>query len=77
MTLVEKALATLVKDLKREMKSELTTLCRCDTSKFLKHHSKFMTGLNLKPNMAQTLGSRHIQRHNRTCLGYEHSKRIL
>jgi len=31
MTLVEKALCTLVKDLKREMKNELTTLCRCDT----------------------------------------------
>ena len=33
MTLVEKALCTLVKDLKREMKNELTTLCRCDTLK--------------------------------------------
>jgi len=33
MTLVEDALCTLIKDLKREMKSELTTLCRCDTLK--------------------------------------------
>jgi asparaginyl-tRNA synthetase len=31
--LVEDAIGTLVKDLKREMKSELTTLCRCDTLK--------------------------------------------
>lgn len=29
--LVEEAISTLVKDLKREMKTELTTLCRCDT----------------------------------------------
>jgi asparaginyl-tRNA synthetase len=36
MTLTEDALCTLVKDLKREMKSELTTLCRCDTLKALK-----------------------------------------
>ena len=36
MTLVEDALCTLVKDLKREMKTELTTLCRCDTLKTLK-----------------------------------------
>ena len=33
MILVEKALCTLVKDLKREMNVELTTLCRCDTLK--------------------------------------------
>jgi asparaginyl-tRNA synthetase len=33
MTLTEDALCTLIKDLKREMKSELTTLCRCDTLK--------------------------------------------
>jgi asparaginyl-tRNA synthetase len=31
--LVEEAIVTLVKDLKREMKSELTTLCRCETLK--------------------------------------------
>ena len=36
MTLVEDAACTLVKDLKRDMKSELTTLCRCDTLKSLK-----------------------------------------
>jgi asparaginyl-tRNA synthetase len=33
MTLTEDALCTLIKDLKREMESELTTLCRCDTLK--------------------------------------------
>ncbi len=33
MAFVEDAICTLVKDLKREMKSELTTLCRCDSSK--------------------------------------------
>jgi asparaginyl-tRNA synthetase len=33
MTLVEDFLCTLIKDLKREMKSELTALCRCDTLK--------------------------------------------
>ncbi len=31
--LVEEAIVTLVVDLKRDMKSELTTLCRCDTLK--------------------------------------------
>jgi len=31
--LVEDAIVTLVKDLKKDMKSELTTLCRCDTLK--------------------------------------------
>ncbi len=31
--LVEAAIVTLVKDLKSEMKSELTTLCRCETLK--------------------------------------------
>jgi asparaginyl-tRNA synthetase len=31
--LVEEAIGTLVKDLKREMKGELTTLCRCETLK--------------------------------------------
>jgi asparaginyl-tRNA synthetase len=29
--LVEDAICTLIKDLKKDMKSELTTLCRCDT----------------------------------------------
>jgi asparaginyl-tRNA synthetase len=33
MALVEDAICTLVKDLKRDMKSELTTLCRCTTLK--------------------------------------------
>jgi asparaginyl-tRNA synthetase len=36
MALVEDALCTLVKDLKHDMKSELTALCRCDTLKSLK-----------------------------------------
>jgi asparaginyl-tRNA synthetase len=36
MALVEDALCTLVKDLKHDMKTELTTLCRCDTLKLLK-----------------------------------------
>jgi asparaginyl-tRNA synthetase len=31
--LVEDAICTLVKDLKKDMKTELTTLCRCDTLK--------------------------------------------
>jgi len=31
--LVEEAICTLVKDLKKDMKGELTTLCRCDTLK--------------------------------------------
>jgi asparaginyl-tRNA synthetase len=31
--LVENAICTLVKDLKRDMKGELTTLCRCDSLK--------------------------------------------
>src|SRR5665647_3379072 len=31
LALVEEAIVTLVKDLKREMKSELITLCRCET----------------------------------------------
>jgi asparaginyl-tRNA synthetase len=31
--LVEEAICTLIKDLKKEMKAELTTLCRCDTLK--------------------------------------------
>ncbi|MCW3984060.1 MAG: asparagine synthetase A [Candidatus Bathyarchaeota archaeon] len=31
--LVEDAICTLVKDLKKDMKNELTTLCRCDTLK--------------------------------------------
>jgi asparaginyl-tRNA synthetase len=33
MTLVEDAICALVKDLKRDLKGELTTLCRCDTLK--------------------------------------------
>ena len=36
MTLVEDALCKLVRDLKREMKSDLTALCRCETLKTLK-----------------------------------------
>jgi asparaginyl-tRNA synthetase len=36
MTLVEGALCRLVKDLKKDMKGELTSLCRCDTLKPMK-----------------------------------------
>jgi asparaginyl-tRNA synthetase len=36
MTIVEDALCKLVRDLKREMKSDLTALCRCETLKTLK-----------------------------------------
>jgi asparaginyl-tRNA synthetase len=38
--LVEQALCTLVKDLKSDMKNELSTLCRCDTLKSPKAHFK-------------------------------------
>jgi asparaginyl-tRNA synthetase len=34
--LVEEAIVTLVKDLKKDMKNELTTLCRCDSLKIPK-----------------------------------------
>ncbi len=46
--LVEDALCTLVKDLKRDMKSELTTLCRCDTLKTLKAPFKIYDRVDLE-----------------------------
>jgi asparaginyl-tRNA synthetase len=48
MTLVEDTLQTLVKDLKREMKSELTTLCRCDTLKVPKTPFKIYDRVELE-----------------------------
>jgi asparaginyl-tRNA synthetase len=46
--LVETALCTLVKDLKRDMKNELTTLCRCDTLKTLKAPFKVYDRVDLE-----------------------------
>ena len=48
MSLVEDALVKLLKDLKREMKSELTTLCRCDTLKVPKAPFKVYDRLELE-----------------------------
>ena len=48
MTLVEEAIVTLVKDLKREMKSELTTLCRCDSLKVPKTPFKIYDRVDLE-----------------------------
>ncbi len=48
MTLVENAIITLVKDLKREMKNELTTLCRCDTLKVPKAPFKVVDRVDLE-----------------------------
>jgi asparaginyl-tRNA synthetase len=48
MTLVEDALQTLVKDLKHEMKNELTTLCRCDTLKVPKTPFKIYDRVELE-----------------------------
>jgi asparaginyl-tRNA synthetase len=48
MALVEKAICILVKDLKREMKSELTTLCRCDTIKSPKSPFKVYDRVDLE-----------------------------
>ncbi|MCW4029642.1 MAG: asparagine synthetase A [Candidatus Bathyarchaeota archaeon] len=47
-TLVEDAICTLVKDLKRDMKSELTTLCRCDSLKAPKAPFKVIDRLDLE-----------------------------
>jgi len=46
--LVEETISTLVKDLKREMKSELTTLCRCDTLKAPKTPFKIYDRVDLE-----------------------------
>ena len=46
--LVEEAIVTLVKDLKKEMKNELTTLCRCDTLKVPKTPFKIYDRVELE-----------------------------
>jgi asparaginyl-tRNA synthetase len=46
--LVEEAIVTLIKDLKREMKSELTTLCRCETLKVPKTSFKIYDRVELE-----------------------------
>jgi asparaginyl-tRNA synthetase len=46
--LVEEAISTLVKDLKREMKCELITLCRCDTLKAPKTPFKIYDRVDLE-----------------------------
>jgi asparaginyl-tRNA synthetase len=47
-TLVEGAISTLVKDLKHDMKGELTTLCRCDTLKAPKAPFKVIDRVDLE-----------------------------
>jgi asparaginyl-tRNA synthetase len=46
--LVEEVIVTLVKDLKREMKGELTTLCRCETLKTPKTPFKIYDRVDLE-----------------------------
>jgi asparaginyl-tRNA synthetase len=46
--LVEEVIGTLVKDLKREMKNELTTLCRCETLKTPKTPFKIYDRVDLE-----------------------------
>jgi asparaginyl-tRNA synthetase len=46
--LVEEAIVTLVKDLKKDMKGELTTLCRCDTLKLPKAPFKIVDRVELE-----------------------------
>ena len=46
--MVEEAIVTLVKDLKKDMKGELTTLCRCDTLKVPKTPFKIYNRLDLE-----------------------------
>ena len=48
LALVEEAISTLVKDLKREMKSELTSLCRCDSLKVPKTPFKIYDRVDLE-----------------------------
>lgn len=48
LAMVEGAIVTLVKDLKRDMKSELTTLCRCDTLKVPKTPFKIYDRVDLE-----------------------------
>jgi len=56
MNLVEGALCKLVKDVKKDMKSELTSLCRCDTLKSLKAPFKVYDRVELEANTVQTIG---------------------
>ena len=46
--MVEEAIVTLVKDLKKDMKGELTTLCRCDTLKVPKIPFKIYNRVDLE-----------------------------
>lgn len=46
--MVEDAIVTLVKDLRKDMKSELTTLCRCDTLKVPKTPFKIYNRVDLE-----------------------------
>jgi asparaginyl-tRNA synthetase len=46
--MVEEAIVTLVKDLKKDMKGELTTLCRCDTLKVPKTPFKIYNRVDLE-----------------------------
>jgi len=48
MALIEEALCTLVKDLKRDMEAELATLCRCDTLKVPKAPFKIYDRVELE-----------------------------
>jgi asparaginyl-tRNA synthetase len=48
LALVEDAICTLVRDLKHDMKTELTTLCRCDTLKAPKSPFKVYDRLELE-----------------------------
>ena len=48
MALVEEAIVALVKDLKKDMKSELTTLCRCDSLKVPKTPFKIYDRVELE-----------------------------
>lgn len=47
LTLVEEAIVTLVKELKKDMKTELTTLCRCETLKVPKTPFKIYDRVDL------------------------------
>ena len=56
LALVEEAICTLVKDLKRDMKSELTTLCRCDTLKAPKTPFKIYDRVELEAKYGADVG---------------------
>ena len=75
--LVEEAISTLVKDLKREMKSELTTLCRCDTLKAPKTPFKIYDRVDLEAKYGGDWEAGLSQEITAACLGHKHSSRIL